>query len=405
MKKVSGSLLILFLIVGVCFAASDDFTDSNGTALESHDAKWTMITTTYDVAHMEIQSNICQLESGETYGGAYYDDSQSANQMCQAVWKAASSSASKNKTICVRMANDRGDTSNYGYEATFGFYSGGNWSRVYIRKNASDQTFASGTWSAASDHTVKISVVGSGQNNVYVSVWVDGNLEIDSWQDTEVATINDGNPGFRINNLAVSDSLIDDWTDADAVAPVAAFSGTPTSGEKPLEVTFTDASTNTPTSWAWDFGDLSCPAADECNDQNPVHEYADAGTYTVVLTATNVGGSDDETKEDYITVSEPAPVAAFSADDTTPNCGDTVTFTDASTGEITDWEWDFGDGDTSTDQNPTHVFAGAGSRTVTLTVYGPGGTDDEEKAAYIAVTCGTGLARRVIQNFMFGGGL
>ncbi len=40
-----------------------------------------------------------------------------------------------------------------------------------------------------------------------------------------------------------------------AVAPVAAFSGTPRSGSPPLSVSFADLSTNTPTGWAWYFGD------------------------------------------------------------------------------------------------------------------------------------------------------
>jgi len=42
---------------------------------------------------------------------------------------------------------------------------------------------------------------------------------------------------------------------ANAAAPTAAFSGTPTSGTAPLAVTFTDASTGGPTGWAWFFGD------------------------------------------------------------------------------------------------------------------------------------------------------
>ena len=37
--------------------------------------------------------------------------------------------------------------------------------------------------------------------------------------------------------------------------PVASFTGTPTSGVDPLTVTFTDASTGSPTGWAWFFGD------------------------------------------------------------------------------------------------------------------------------------------------------
>ncbi|MCX6696051.1 MAG: hypothetical protein NTV84_00505, partial [Methanoregula sp.] len=37
--------------------------------------------------------------------------------------------------------------------------------------------------------------------------------------------------------------------------PVVGFTGTPTSGVSPLTVAFTDTSTNTPTGWAWYFGD------------------------------------------------------------------------------------------------------------------------------------------------------
>jgi PKD repeat protein len=84
-------------------------------------------------------------------------------------------------------------------------------------------------------------------------------------------------------------------------APASAFSGTPTSGEVPLTVIFTDASTNTPTSWYWDFGDGNTT---ENTVQNPIHLYTTAGTYTVNLTATNEYGSDYEYKSSYITVSE-----------------------------------------------------------------------------------------------------
>ena len=80
------------------------------------------------------------------------------------------------------------------------------------------------------------------------------------------------------------------------------FTGTPTSGYRPLTVKFTDLSTNSPTSWSWDFGDGDSTNA---TVQNPIHIYNSAGTYTVELTATNGGGSDSEEKEDYITVETP----------------------------------------------------------------------------------------------------
>ena len=79
-------------------------------------------------------------------------------------------------------------------------------------------------------------------------------------------------------------------------APTANFTGNPTSGAAPLTVAFTDASTGSPTSWSWTFGDSGTSTA-----QNPSHVYA-AGTFTVSLTATNAAGSDSETKPSYITV-------------------------------------------------------------------------------------------------------
>jgi subtilisin family serine protease len=83
-------------------------------------------------------------------------------------------------------------------------------------------------------------------------------------------------------------------------APVAAFSGTPTSGTSPLKVAFTDLSTGSPTEWAWDFGD-----GNSSTDPNPTHTYASSGTYTVSLTVTNANGEDTEKKPDYVTVTEP----------------------------------------------------------------------------------------------------
>jgi PKD repeat protein len=84
--------------------------------------------------------------------------------------------------------------------------------------------------------------------------------------------------------------------------PVANFSGSPTTVTEGGSVDFTDLSTNSPTSWSWTFtgGTPSSSTA-----QNPAVTYNTAGTYTVTLTATNAGGSDGETKTNYITVNEP----------------------------------------------------------------------------------------------------
>ncbi len=82
--------------------------------------------------------------------------------------------------------------------------------------------------------------------------------------------------------------------------PVADFSGSPTSGDAPLTVSFTDLSTNNPDTWSWDFGDGGTSTT-----QNPSYTYNSAGTYTVTLTAGNCAGSNMATKVDYITVTQP----------------------------------------------------------------------------------------------------
>jgi PKD repeat protein len=61
-----------------------------------------------------------------------------------------------------------------------------------------------------------------------------------------------------------------------------------------------------------------------------------------------------------------APTAGFTSSATTVFNGDTVTFTDTSTGSPTAWAWDFGDTTTSTLQSPSHSWPTAGTYTVTL---------------------------------------
>jgi len=160
--------------------------------------------------------------------------------------------------------------------------------------------------------------------------------------------------------------------------PVAAFAANFTSGIRPLTVSFADSSTGVIASRVWDFGDGA-----QSSDQNPIHTYITADTLTVSLTVNGPGGTDTETKTNYIIVREQPPVAAFAADTTIGEIPFTVTFSDSSTGVISTWLWDFGDGQTGTEQNPVHVYTTADTFTVTLTVAGPGGTDSESKVDYI----------------------
>lgn len=84
------------------------------------------------------------------------------------------------------------------------------------------------------------------------------------------------------------------------IAPVVSFTAIPTTGNYPLTVNFTDTSTNTPSSWLWNFGDGNTSTL-----QNPSHIYSSAGTYAVTLTATNVCGSSVSNTPTNITVSAP----------------------------------------------------------------------------------------------------
>ncbi|HEY3571239.1 MAG TPA: IPT/TIG domain-containing protein [Thermoanaerobaculia bacterium] len=70
--------------------------------------------------------------------------------------------------------------------------------------------------------------------------------------------------------------------------PTASFTATPVSGHT---MQFADTSSGAPTSWAWDFGD-----GGTSTQQNPSHTYAAAGPYSVKLTATNAGGSNQTVK-------------------------------------------------------------------------------------------------------------
>ena len=66
-------------------------------------------------------------------------------------------------------------------------------------------------------------------------------------------------------------------------------------GTDTLTFSFTDLSSNFPTSWLWDFGDGNGSTV-----QNPTHTYAAGGTYQVMLTAGNSCGTRDTTFSIYV---------------------------------------------------------------------------------------------------------
>ena len=207
------------------------------------------------------------------------------------------------------------------------------------------------------------------------------------------------------------------------VAPKADFSASAREGGSPLPVQFTDKSTNSPTSWAWTFGDGSTST-----EKNPVHTYVKSGMYSVKLKVSNPAGSNGLSRSGYIVVSSgplPTPTPTTSPTPTptptvtptptptpTPTLTPTptptpepgvlkagftadpkmglhplvVSFKDLSKGIPTSWSWTFGDGTTSTEQNPTHTYLKAGMYSVKLKVSSPSGANGLSKSNYIVVS-------------------
>lgn len=106
------------------------------------------------------------------------------------------------------------------------------------------------------------------------------------------------------------------------------------------------------------------------------------------------GGSFNVSETKNFCVTSVLPVADFSGDNTTICVGDTVTFTDSSTGNITNWSWAFSGGipATSIAQNPTVVYNTAGTYDVSLTVTNTIGNDTQTFSGYITVNSNPSLS-------------
>ncbi len=133
-------------------------------------------------------------------------------------------------------------------------------------------------------------------------------------------------------------------------------------------VAFSNTSSPTPQTAAWDFGDGTTS-----NVLNPLKSYSAAGNYTVTLTCNFNGCQASQTK--IISVLSKSN-AAFTASSTTScNAPLNVNFSNTSTGSVSS-EWLFGDGSTSTSTNPSHTYTVQGNFTVTLISTNANGCSD-----------------------------
>jgi gliding motility-associated-like protein len=101
------------------------------------------------------------------------------------------------------------------------------------------------------------------------------------------------------------------------VTPGAVFGATPVIGPVPLNVTFTDNSTNA-VSWQWSFGDNGTSTS-----QNPAYTYTTGGIFTVTLVVTSASGCTDTA---YITIETLAESELTMPNIFTPNADGTNDF-------------------------------------------------------------------------------
>lgn len=143
-------------------------------------------------------------------------------------------------------------------------------------------------------------------------------------------------------------------------------------------VQFSDLSNNAST-WQWYFGDGTTS-----NLQDPTHSYASVGNYSVKLVSSNATSSATLQKNNLIQVGL-IPEAVFTADITSVELGQSVSFTNKSANSPTSVVWDFGDGTSSSLLNPIHTYNSIGKFTVKLTAINAYGSNSDTQVDYINV--------------------
>jgi gliding motility-associated-like protein len=164
-------------------------------------------------------------------------------------------------------------------------------------------------------------------------------------------------------------------------AQTADFTADKYAGCPSLTVKFTNASTGSGLTYAWDFGNNGGTSI----EKDPTAIFVSSGTYTVTLTVKQ--GTVTVSKSKTIQVYKP-PTADFKADQTKGCIPLTAKFTDLSVkgdGTINKWTWDYRNGTISNMQVPNPVvYSTQGKYSIYLKVTDNNGCfDEEEKVNYI----------------------
>ena len=158
-----------------------------------------------------------------------------------------------------------------------------------------------------------LNVQASTDGSSWTTVFTRSGTQGSAWQSAAVdLSAYGGNAEVRIRFAGTTASswqgdicidAIGVTTAAAPPAPVANFSGAPTTIDEGGSVSFTNQSSNA-SSYSWSFSGGSPSSS---NAANPTVTYNSAGTYSVTLTATGAGGNDSFTRTDYITVNAAPP--------------------------------------------------------------------------------------------------
>lgn len=156
------------------------------------------------------------------------------------------------------------------------------------------------------------------------------------------------------------------------VKPTVSFSNAPTGGCAPFDFipTANFNSLTTVINYFWEYGDGF--TATTTVPTGPSHRYNTAGSFTIKVTITTVGGCTASQELVNGVRTGLRPVSNFTLTPADACASDAISFTflnPAGPPPVDEYLWNFGDGTTSTDRDPTHVYTDSGYFNVTVTAY------------------------------------